>query len=384
MGKRKPLLADEFLHRKPVTDLFNRAEMRRFDAMRDHLREAKLFVLDEQAAGYAAEFIRDHPAAIAHDQEFAIPPFPRMYVELPYSKFLRTVNKANELLLDSKYDDTEVGYFFDGPTVYVLSRMRDDPPTDAASMVMPICYRLNKPFTLKEELAVCDDLGISRIGIDLLYWGSSYPLTLDSEAAANDIKNITHPERVLKPHTKILWEMSALREHHSFEPWYATDVVTRRDMLAPLIKSAAGDLRNIIAMVLFLNRTSEVRFDDTMPPHKGWIGPRPAMFLKHNIVRVKLDPKQRFIKTYGGHGAWRRRHDVKGHYCHDKVARAQGTGHNMIPWIPTSSTHEPQWVEYDVNRWRCMVCGGRRWHRHACSRGSKDKGSVVKTYEVTK
>jgi len=378
--KRKPLLIDEFLSAKMI-DWPDKEEHRRFSAVREHMREAKVFVLDEQAAHYAAEFIRDHPEAIAYDQEFAIPPFPRMYIELPYPDFFHTLGGRNEH--DPIYGDTEVGYFIDGPRAYTLSRVRNGTENEAqrklmgaTSMIMPIAYKLNQPFSPKEEQEVCDRLGVSRIGIDLLYWGSSVDINWKG-GKRDDWRelDVTSP-----PEAVVLSKYAAmLRANHSFEQWYARDLP---HVLSGLFTSAAGDLRNIIALILFLNRTADVRFDEQMPPHRGWIGPRPALFTKHNVVRIRLDPKSHFVKTYGGHGAWRRRHEVRAHFCHDSKARAHH--HHLIPQPFEEGYHQAQWTEHGVNQWHCLICGGRRWHRKACSRGSKDKGAVVKTYEVTK
>jgi hypothetical protein len=348
--KRKPLLVDELLNNIDFAPT-HPVERRRFHAMKDHLRAAKKFVLDEQAAIYAAEMIRDHPIAVAHDQEFAIPAFPNMYIELPYEKFFKTVNETD---LDPDGDRT-VGYYIDGPTAYVMSRAENLPLTEEARekipvtqsktpMVMPIAYRLNRPFTVEEELDMCERMEISRIGMDVFFWGSVTP------------KVERNPEM-----------FRALRANHSFEHWYGHDVA---DVLPIMFKSAAGDLRNIIALILFLNRTSDLRIEDEIGFHQTLIHAKPAVLTKHNVVRLKLDPKPMLKRIYGTGGSWRRRHDVRGHFCHDKTTRE----HN----------HEHDWREYDVNQWRCMNCGGKKWWRKACSRGSREKGSVETTYEVTK
>ena len=388
--KRKPLLVDEFLA-APLLKVLDKQERRTMDAVREHLREAKKFVLDEKAAVYAAEFIRDHPEAIAYDQEFAIPPFPRMYIEFPYPNFYEKLGGIQ--VHDPIMGDTEVGYFIDGPNVYVLTRLRggwhdnEIKAVGAVGMVMPVRYRLNRPFTMQEEQEACAKMKVSRLGLDVLYWGTSLALNWHGKNITSDLNDPAARSRVLDelskaPDTDAVRtppESRLLRANHSFEVWYGKQT---ESALGGLLKASAGDLRNIIALLLFMNRTADVRFDDEIPPHRGWIGPKPAVFTKHNVVRFKLDPKPSLIKVYGGKGAWRRRHAVKGHFCHDKKARANN--HHIIPHPYDGITHQPQWTEYDVNRWRCLVCGGKRWHRNACSRGSKDKGQVVKTYEVTK
>lgn len=344
--KRRPLLVDEFLATKMVP-WPDKQEERRILAVRNNLREAKKFVLDEQAALYAAQMIRDHPIAIAHDQEFAIPAFPRMYIEFPYPKFFETLGGSN--VHDPIMGDTEVGYFIDGPRAYVLSRVWGGTENDEARkklgcqhMMMPMSYTLNQPLTLEQELDVCQRAQISRAGIDVLFWGSSYEKLPRSEAVA-------------------------LRANHGFEHWYAKDV---DDLLDPLFTSCAGDLRNIIALMLFLNRTKEVHFEEQIGPGQAFIHAKPAVLTRHSVVRLKLDPKPLFKKLYGHGGVWRRRHDVRGHFCCDKIAHAHD--------------HDHDWQEYGVHQWRCMGCGGKKWWRKAHSRGHLEKGVVVTEYSVTK
>src|SRR5512141_2121001 len=166
--KRKPLLIDTFLAESLP---FKGTDGKRLEVVKDRLRAAKVFVLDEKAAMYAAEFIRDHPEAIAEQQEFAIPCFPQMYVEFPFIKFFEITN-GDEQAHDRELGDTEVGYFFDGPRVYVLVRNVNS-KQERAPHIMPMAYRLNQPFTLQEEIAMAERFKVSRMGLDAIYWGST-------------------------------------------------------------------------------------------------------------------------------------------------------------------------------------------------------------------
>lgn len=350
--KRRPLLADRFLS-SPV--LFDGKDGKRFRAVKEHLREAKKFVLDEAAAGYLAEFIKNHPEAIARDQEFAIPCFPRMYVEFPHFKFYESMNGPYG---DREMGDTEVGYLYDGPTVYVLCQNRDSRRPDMAMSpnIMPISYRLNRPFDLKEEVAMAERMRTSRIGIDAMYWGGSVMNTNLSKESQR-----------------------SLRTHHSFELWYGQEVLTP-ETISVLSATAAGDLRNILAMALFLNRTRDVTIEDVIPAKQGFIGNHLHPMQRHSVVRLKLDPKPLFKKIYGHPGTQHREHDCRGHFCHNKEARK--FGHHKV--LTPEGMHAPEWQEYKVNQWRCMVCGGLKWWRRDHKRGHKEKGTVVTQYEVTK
>jgi hypothetical protein len=217
------------------------------------------------------------------------------------------------------------------------------------AMMMPLSYTLNQPMTIEQELNICQRARTSRLGIDILFWGSSYEKLSPSER-------------------------HALRANHGFEHWYAKDV---DDIITPMFFSAAGDLRNIIALTLFLNRTNEVRFDEQIGPAQGFVHAKVTTLTRHSVVRLKLDPKPLFKKLYGHGGVWRREHDCRGHFCHDKTAR-----NSACNTILLGPTHD--WHEYGVNQWRCMTCGGLKWWRKAHRRGHKEKGTVQTEYRVTK
>src|SRR6188768_2432040 len=111
---RRPTLADLMLASDPKISLLERRWRER---TQDALRTAKKFVLDAQAASYIAEMIRKYPRVIADAQDFAIPPFERMWVEFPFENFYRIIT-GNE---PDSTGDKMVGYLFRGPTVKVGS-----------------------------------------------------------------------------------------------------------------------------------------------------------------------------------------------------------------------------------------------------------------------
>src|SRR5262245_23021918 len=90
-AKRAPLLIDEFLAQKPLpSDIMS---PRREEAIRSRLREAKVYKFDGAAARYCGEMMRAHPAVIARDQDFAIPPFPTTYVEYDVSPLFHALGQ---------------------------------------------------------------------------------------------------------------------------------------------------------------------------------------------------------------------------------------------------------------------------------------------------
>ena len=101
--------------------------------------------------------------------------------------------------------------------------------------------------------------------------------------------------------------------------------------------------------------------------------------MAYTVVTIPLDPQPtlRLIGTPAGDIVERRRHEVRGHYCHNEAYR-RGTAMGCI--------HE--W-EQDPDRpddahWKCTSCEGKRWHRRVHTRGSAEVGYSDKLlYRVT-
>jgi hypothetical protein len=337
--KRRPLLYDEFMAcTKPQLEV----ERKPFEFLRNRMVGAHVFTLDHDAARYMANMMQAHPEAIALDQEFAIPPFKQMFVEFPYPEFFAIMGGHHR---GDGSEDERIGYFYDGPRVYVLSASTD---THRYPSCVPIRYRLNQQFELSEERIITDALEESRIALDAYFWGSCAP----------KVNN--------------LGLLRSLRAHHSMEFWFGQELFAqgKTKFISRVMASTAGDLRNVVALPLFLNRVREVIYEEQVPGVPGFVRAKPRTLVRHSVVKIKLDPAPLLKKIYSGSAGaiWRREHDVRGHWCHDKTWRAH------------PHDHEP--TEYDVNQWRCLLCGGLKWWRKEHRRGKREMGKVKTTYEV--
>lgn len=178
--------------------------------------------------------------------------------------------------------------------------------------------------------------------------------------------------------------LRALRANHTVRiaptvPGRTTVYDLANDPRSSLINGSGGDLRNIVALLLFLNRTANIQVQSEMPHGEGFISGKLKPLLSHRVIKIKLDPQPRFMRLCAGLGVKRRLHDVRGCFCHDKVAR-EG--------CPHGEEHEGDfgdwWEEYEPLRWRCTHCGGKRWWRHEHKRGHGQLGETIQRYEVTK
>jgi hypothetical protein len=351
--KRQPLMVDKLLALKPGHFPAVRREQER---IRNYLMGAKRFVLDFEGVGYVAEIIRKNPKMIARNVEFAIPPFPSMYIEFSYLTFYKELTGREP----DKYADATMGYLIHGPHVFVITDGRDAD----APVIMPWYYHLNKPWTLQEEINASELMGCSRAGLDAFFWGESMNKLEENE------------QRVFRANHS-MWMMPVA---DGGKEESAINVL--RKLWSNIYDTSAGDLRNITALILLLNRSGNVRYDVAMGPHRAMIHNKPRAFLSHSVVRFKLNPVKRVMQGGGGVGAWRRQHDVRGHWCRDKYARAaEDKAQCCAKDMYDEPTHD--WHEYGINEWACVKCKGKRWWRKSCRRGSREKGVVKTTYEVT-
>lgn len=355
--KRKPTLADLYLLMRGE----NYYHSKQTAFVRDSLLEAKRFVLDKDAALYFAEMCRDVPEAIAYGQDFAIPPFQKMWIEMPYREFYETTTGEKS----DGNGDTRTGYLFVGPRVYcVASAVRDGVEQAGLS---PIVYRLNQPFSQQEEFEAAVMMNTSRLGMDFFYWGTSADKWVPhTQPKTEEGRRLVIEAEVLEENRYLL---HSLRANHSWQ--WTGDPEYIKEGWAKLYEGSAGDLRIIIGLLYYMNQTSMIRYEDEIGHARIMLGNKPKTLVKHSVVHLKLNPVpdiRKRLLTLGTTGRHHREHDVRGHFCHNEAGRSLTCNHD--------------WLETKVNQWRCLACEGLRWWKREHRRGKKKEGHVETTYEV--
>jgi hypothetical protein len=354
LPKREPLLADKFLalgyHPEDTSGVVTKAF---WQTTCSNLKLAKHFVFDRQATEYCAALLKQEPRIVADAQDFAIPPFERTYIEIDFTAWYRVLAGREP----DGHADIRMGYLIVKNEVRCLSESLE------GVGLSPISYRLNEPFTLEEEVKLCRQLQISRSKLDLFFWAES----------AFTFTRVENVDGRREAHVDHEWQkegLRSLRANHGF----AFNLPPHRSL--PKIwdrfyESSAGDLRNIIGLLLFLNRTSKTRYETEAPLLPGrWIGCKQATLLRHRVISFSVNPVPRLLKLAAGESIRRRLHDVRGHLCHNEVAR--------------TNLHDHEWEESEENhlRWSCS-CGGLRWWRKPHMRGHEERGLVTSEYRVT-
>lgn len=324
------------------------------------IRMAEKFVFDRDASERVAIVLRDVPELIAENIQFARPPFDLCWIEYDSDVIFRMLNPDHYNPQDGTRD-VKVGILIDHNRINVCSQTEE-----GALVIMPFAYHLNTEWPLEEQLQFCDQFKISRLGIDIWLWGSAGSKFLN------------------EGNTQYL---RTLRDTNMVECMFKNEELSYKHA-ATIIGSTTGDFKNHVAMLLMLNQPSVTQYI-RVPSTRGWIRHKPRPFMKHTTIRMALDPvpKIRALSTNPGSGGLRRRHRVRGHYCHNKAAR-QAIWHHTCEhqWQPTNKRWELINVEVgdDVENWKCGKCEGKRWWKEEHRRGHYSEGEVEHTYEVTR
>ncbi len=319
---------------EPVVDRRIRA------SLVQRLRQAKRYVLTDPAAVKVGRAIHAYPEMLVHHGQFAIPPFDECWIEFPSRNFHQEVVPdayhmvSPEGLLTS---DSRVGYLFSEGRCYVgAARDRGDPSFS------PIIVELNKPSSFQSERAFAESLGISRLRLNDLFWGVSM---------ARDL-----PQDLVRQ----------FRAQHSVTLALDESVVAsiqRNGRGDEFITGCAGEVRNIIGILLMLNQPKFIRYIGEVPRHRAMTHRGPKVFLGHSVIEIDLNrkPVNVILGRPKGTHATPRLHDVSGHFAHREVRQLC----------------EHRWEQEDDRHWSCANCHGKRWWRAGHKRGDASIGIMT-------
>jgi hypothetical protein len=371
VGKRELTLADAAVAYRDVNRVFERGYL---DSTVQNILLAKRFTLDPKAVVEMMDTLVDNPHLIAEGQQFALKPFERMWVE--YDSLTEGDNNTEAVPVKN-------GFLFVGDTVRVFHMYHGNPIPGA------IEYRLNAGWNEEEQTEFLDKLKYSMINaneepapwrdvgiesLDYLYWGSMPSFDKGDPSFTSTVEELEK------------YDLGDSLRHHSArlvanykrgqEVW-GMDEATVSGAYWTLSR---GSLKMAVAILLFLNRTREYQVLENLPTKQLVPMPnRPKVLLGHTVIRLSAESsviRKSFERE--AHSALRKLHDVRGHFCHNKVARESECGIDNHQWEESAdSTAEHP-------RWNCKVCSGKRWRRHEHKRGFEDAGLVTSEYRVTK
>lgn len=298
------------------------------------------FCLGPDAVAQLAVLCRDFPQLVVESSEFARPPYDRMWVEYDARSMWEQINGRKS---DDSADD-RVGYFIDNGIAWTAGSIRN------IATFIPYGFELNSPWSEDEQRIWFDTLGTKREQFEYFVWGRSIA-QLDAETRA----------KFVSMHKPMI--MSDDLDKINRSPW--AQMLTNRSL-----SQMSGDLRNLIAILLVMNRPHVIDVDKPTPAVRTFVKGKSTRLLEFSVVHVRGDAVAavRTASVTGDRGPVMR-HEVRGHFRTDETWRAGRCMHTM------------EVVERD-QRWRCSVCGGQRWWVKAHERGDASRGYKRKEYVV--
>jgi hypothetical protein len=366
-AKAEPTLADRFIHSNPAK-MLSPVPVKSLRKLQARTRGAEKFVFDEDATRRVGEVLRDVPELLIEQMEFARAPFDVTWIE--YSgDIMKSTITGYPIDHNDPTRDIWVGVLVDHNRVNVISLNAWNLRTDQAGEtigVLPFAYHLQTVWPLEDQLRFCEALHTSRAGIDAWFWGSTYN-RLHELGRADSIRALRATTMAEMLDRRLLLEGGGI------------DARTA----SKLIAASAGDLKNVVALLLMLNQPRATRYV-RVPERRGWVAHKPKPFMAYHHVNMTLAPREQIVllREGLGSGELRRRHRVRGHYCHDETARDYARIAGCIhEWVPCDAewTPAPGMAIDEREHWRCRVCDGKRWWRESHERGDASKGFVDHT-----
>jgi len=372
---RAPLLVDRLLH-QDRRDSERYVHPKAHEQMMRSLRSSHRFVFDDEAAERLAKVVIDIPQLLVRERQFARAPFDTIWIEIASHRYWETLREQAPEAYDMQGEwgdrenaDHTVGYLIDHNRVNTIVGGTVADPLGKI-YISPLQYQIHTEWPLQDQIKFAETAQMSRLGITAFMWGSSFGFLGKDDV--HDLRNETVLE-FLPPNPAYPEQVGYLR---------------RPDVIQLSMRGAVGDVRTIHALLLMLNRPSITQYRP-VNTSRGWYRSKPIPYLSHSVVHVDLDAVKtlRHIGTPAESGITHRRHEVRGHFCHDKTARDYM---RIAGCIHEWRACDDEWAviegkpKDEPSRWHCAACGGKRWWREAHERGDASKGYVIRDgYEVT-
>lgn len=313
------------------------------------LNTTKRFVLTEEAATLVGRAIRKCPEMLVQQGWFARAPFPNCWIEIPSVAFHEAIIPGSS----SPNADDRVGYLFtDDGAVYVGASGPE------GADISPLVYQPHGGFTPDEQNRICAQLDVTTAQLDNFYWGATMTAELDSQTRRD------------------------FRQQHKFSVEVAPQF-RNRIRGEKWLGFSAGEVRNIIGLLLMLNQPSGIVQSSEVARRKMMTHRGSRVLLNHSVVTLHLgkrDLPSLFRRPRTTHGA-PRWHEVMDHWCNDRVARQNGHSEDDVR-THGRGDHAHSWEPDDRADGRlsatCSICGGKRWRRSLKNgRGDRSYGTIV-------
>ncbi len=333
-------LADAFIAR-PFYGILDRAIV---DSVVSHVRLAPKYVFTTEATAALGKAIRERSEVIARAADSAHAPFERTWIELDAAALFEALHGFPQT---RKFPDLQLGYLIDHDEVYVVANNGQSSPA-----IWPLVYHINQPWNTGEADKFAHLIGKDDELLDRFFWGTAFNF-VDEESRRK------------------------LRYAHSASLLKFKNQKTLAKISKTFLSESAGDLRNVLAAMMALSGELFEPIEQTTPRSRAFSGGR--LVQRHAHTRIThLHPRSYAVRQeHATSGVTRDLQRKRGHWAHDVTAREYeyiaGCVHDWIPAddFGSKSAREP-------DRYRCRVCGGKRWWRAAYERSIPTQITIVK------
>lgn len=313
---------------------------------------AMRFEFSNEVMSQIAGLIKDYPNILIDNYQFALPKYETMYVEYNIDHFLkemgvRTSAYAVEDMMKSigviPDKDINVGYLIDQNRVYCLVEgVNTNYERVEGVLSGPLVYTIGHDHT---PPLGCEPLRFKVKDDVWLSW-------LMGSTMNNDKAKWTDERAAdLMARHRVWCDKS--RVESSAELWQ-------------LMAGSAGEIRNLLAMLLWLNQPSGVVME-RVNGRRGWEGKRQIAFAAHNIVRPRPHQTLKSIAASFRERAGPRRHQV---------------GEFWRNFEKTNCDHDWPIFPDEKGHWHCQKCPQWRVRVKEHLRGDASVGFVTKEYKV--
>lgn len=317
-------------------------------------------ILGDDASFALGKWIVDCEEDIMRNLQFALPPFPKTYIELTIWRCHQGIDRKTSGPVETA--DDRIGFLIDGKHVRVMSSSQHGMhrPFFKHPAVGIFHYWLDTPET--ERLIEGPIEREAALRAALLFGTSAH--ALDDEAMFRLIVGSTRI-RCLTPLSEKFLSERLLDQGR---------VKTRFEQL---VSNCAGELRTMWAVLLLLNQHRH-RIQTHGVPRETLVTARGRkVYMAHTLITIPIfsTPAETRKCFYPNTRASPVGHDVRAHWrdYHDRKNCTSFWAQGMSwPLLPD-----------DDGRFQCPNCHGYRRRIASFSRGRSDVGYNLHTYEVT-
>jgi len=299
---------------------------------------ARRFIISDEVCVQIGLLLKEHPEVFMRNLQFAIPPYESCYIEFNSSAFFDALGSQLRGSVETR--DTEVAYLIHKNRVSVFAKTENpDLPVSQHVGITPQLWTLDGS------------------GLDYGFYAVP-PMPIDHKLSM--ALGQTYADC-----------MEEIPDEVKSELYRRINLYVDRNcdfrVFRKTIPYFVGEMRNLFAMLLWINQPSLMEFE-SMPARRALIRGRPTVYPAHHIVKLKKGTTLKRMVSIFNERSPSRRHEVRGHFRHFHLSPNCVHDWNVLP--------------DDNGHWHCKTCRGTRTWVTEHLRGDAARGFVTKEYKV--